>query len=180
MNRQWAGLGSQIVIPVSLAILATAVTVSAQETRGCPAPPDSAGARPAITGDSAAPRDPAGAQNMADSADIVLFASFAARTVHFRSQPRVRVRLCWGSGGGDTLRVVERRNLPSPVVAGITYRDVYVAVELLGHLNATCLLRELGFAETARTAEAAFLPAPPCVAAAARAAPGATPGSLPP
>jgi hypothetical protein len=37
------------------------------------------------------------------------------------------------------VRVVGRRNLASPVVRGTTYRDIYVAVEILGHLNAECI-----------------------------------------
>lgn len=69
--------------------------------------------------------------------DIILRAAVQANEVRFAAQPRVRVRLCWG---GDTLRVVQRENLPSPVVAGTTYRNVYVAVELLGRLNAECLV----------------------------------------
>jgi hypothetical protein len=69
--------------------------------------------------------------------DIILTAAVHANEVRFASQPRVRVRFCWG---GDTLRVVQRQNLPSPVVAGTTYRNVFVAVELLGRLNAECLV----------------------------------------
>jgi hypothetical protein len=69
--------------------------------------------------------------------DIILTAAVQANEVRFASQPRVRVRLCWG---GDTLRVVQRQNIPSPVVAGTTYRNVFVAVELLGRLNAECLV----------------------------------------
>jgi hypothetical protein len=61
--------------------------------------------------------------------------------VRFASQPHVRVRLCWG---GDTLRVVQRTNIPSPVVAGTTYRNVYVAVELVGRLNGQCLANAIG------------------------------------
>src|SRR5204863_6305794 len=57
------------------------------------------------------------------------------------SQPHVRVRLCWG---GDTVRVVQRDNLPSPVVAGTTYRNVYIAVELIGRVNAECLADRIG------------------------------------
>jgi hypothetical protein len=40
--------------------------------------------------------------------------------------------------------VVQRENLPSPIVAGTTYRNVYVAVELVGRLNAECLANVLG------------------------------------
>ena len=69
--------------------------------------------------------------------DIILTAAVQANEVRFASQPRVRVRLCWA---GDTLTVVQRDNIPSPVVAGTTYRNVFVAVELLGRLNAECLV----------------------------------------
>jgi hypothetical protein len=69
---------------------------------------------------------------------ISLFASASAREVRFTSQPRIRVRLC--GGVLDSVRVLERRNLPDPVQPGVTYRDVYIAVEILGRLNAECLV----------------------------------------
>ena len=69
--------------------------------------------------------------------DIILLASIQADEIRFATQPRVRVRFCWA---GDTLTVVRRDNLPRPVVAGTTYRNVFVAVELLGRLNAECLM----------------------------------------
>jgi len=75
------------------------------------------------------------------TADILLRVGIHADEVRFAKQPHVRVRLCWG---GDTLRVVQRDNLPSPVVAGTTYRDVYVAVELVGRVNAECLADIIG------------------------------------
>jgi hypothetical protein len=68
--------------------------------------------------------------------------------VRFASQPHVRVRLCWG---GDTVRVVQRDNLPSPVVPGTTYRNVYIAVELLGRVNAECLADKIGVGNNAPT-----------------------------
>jgi hypothetical protein len=71
-----------------------------------------------------------------ESPDIVLLASVHADQVRFAKQPEIRVRLCWG---GDSLRVIERTNLPSPVVAGTTYRDVFINLEILGHVNAACL-----------------------------------------
>ncbi len=74
-------------------------------------------------------------------ADIILRVGVHADQVRFAKQPDVRVRLCWG---GDTLRVVQRQNLPSPVVAGTTYRNVYVEVELVGRLNGECLSNALG------------------------------------
>jgi hypothetical protein len=75
------------------------------------------------------------------AADIILRVGVHADEVRFATQPNVRVRLCWG---GDTLRVVQRENLPSPIVAGTTYRNVYVAVELVGRLNGECLANILG------------------------------------
>lgn len=77
--------------------------------------------------------------------DILLLAQVQANEVRFASQPRVRVRLCWG---GDTLRVVQRENIPSPIVAGTTYRNVYVAVELLARLNAECAVSLISNART--------------------------------
>jgi hypothetical protein len=74
-------------------------------------------------------------------ADIILRVGVHADEVRFAKQPNVRVRLCWG---GDTLRVVQRDNLPSPIVPGTTYRNVYVAVELVGRLNGECLANILG------------------------------------
>jgi hypothetical protein len=73
-------------------------------------------------------------------ADVMLLVGVHADQVRFGSQPHVRVRLCWG---GDTVRVVQRDNLPSPVVAGTTYRNVYIAVELIGRVNAECLANQL-------------------------------------
>jgi len=80
-----------------------------------------------------------GARN--GQADVMLLVGVHADEVRFGAQPHLRVRLCWG---GDTLRVVQRDNLPSPVVAGTTYRNVYVAVELIGRVNAECLATQLG------------------------------------
>lgn len=112
----------------------------------------SAGVRIGPTGDSTARRD----TTTRPRADSVSFGIGGARsgnpTVHllvgvqadevrFAKQPHVRVRLCWG---GDTLRVVQRDNLPSPVVPGTTYRNVYVAVELIGRVNAECLSNAIG------------------------------------
>jgi hypothetical protein len=74
-------------------------------------------------------------------ADIILLVGVHADQVRFATQPHVRVRFCWG---GDTLRVIQRENIPSPVVAGTTYRNVYVAVELIGRLNGECLAQMIG------------------------------------
>ena len=75
------------------------------------------------------------------AADVMLLVGVHADEVRFASQPHLRVRLCWG---GDTLRVVQRTNLPSPIVPGTTYRNVYVAVELIGRVNAECLAERIG------------------------------------
>lgn len=80
-----------------------------------------------------------GARNGA--ADVLLLVGIHADEVRFASQPHVRIRLCWG---GDTVRVVQRDNLPSPIVPGTTYRNVYIAVELLGRINAECLADKIG------------------------------------
>ncbi len=72
-----------------------------------------------------------------ESADIILLASVQADQIRFASKPDIRLRLCWG---GDSLRVIERTNLPSPVVAGTTYRNVFINLEILGHANASCIL----------------------------------------
>lgn len=78
--------------------------------------------------------------------DVILLVGIHADEVRFAAQPRVRVRLCWG---GDTLRVVQRDNLPSPIVPGTTYRNVYIALELIGRLNAECLADKLGVGNAA-------------------------------
>ena len=85
------------------------------------------GRRTPMTADSgAAPGRPA----------IILFAAASAGEVRFASQPEIRVRLC---GGLDSIRVIDRKNLPSPIVTGTTYRNVYVAVQIFGRLNADCV-----------------------------------------
>lgn len=83
------------------------------------------------------------------TADVILLVGVHADEVRFAAQPHVRVRLCWG---GDTLRVVQRDNLPSPIVPGTTYRNVYVAVELIGRLNAQCLADRIGVGNNAARA----------------------------
>jgi len=78
--------------------------------------------------------------------DVILLVGIHADQVKFAAQPHVRVRLCWG---GDTLRVVQRDNLPSPIVPGTTYRNVYIAVELIGRVNAECLADRIGVGNNA-------------------------------
>jgi hypothetical protein len=79
-------------------------------------------------------------------ADVMLLVGVHADEVRFASQPHLRARLCWG---GDTLRVVQRDNLPSPIVPGTTYRNVYIAVELIGRINAECLADRIGVGNSA-------------------------------
>lgn len=74
----------------------------------------------------------------AKGADVVLLASMSADEVRFASQPKICVRLR-GDVRLDSVRVVGRRNIASPVVSGTSYRNVHVAVEILGHLNAECI-----------------------------------------
>src|SRR4051812_37390505 len=78
---------------------------------------------------------------------IVLYASASAREVRFAAQPRIVVRLC--GAVSDSVHVLERRNLPERVQPGTTYRDVYIAVEIIGHLDAQCLAQRIGVAQPA-------------------------------
>ena len=70
--------------------------------------------------------------------DIVLFAAVSADEVTFAKQPKICVKLR-GDAQLDSVHVIGRKNLASPVVSNTTYRNVYVAVEILGRLNATCI-----------------------------------------
>jgi hypothetical protein len=76
----------------------------------------------------------------ATNAAVVILAEAQAAEVTFAKQPQLSVRLC---GGLDSVHVLERRNLPTPVVVGRTYRDVYVAVEIFGRVNADCITAAL-------------------------------------
>jgi hypothetical protein len=77
------------------------------------------------------------AQDTSRAPAVVIRAEVSAREVRFASQPTIRVILAHGTV--DSIRILERRNLPDPVQPGVTYRDVYVAVEILGRMNAECL-----------------------------------------
>lgn len=111
--------------------------VSFPDSLSCLAQQPAVGApRDSLARDSArAPRSSNAVPSQAPA--IILRASASAREVRFASQPRIHVRLC--GGVLDSVRVLERRNLPDPVQPGVTYRDVFIAVEILGHLNAECL-----------------------------------------
>ncbi|HEX4683265.1 MAG TPA: hypothetical protein VH277_11165 [Gemmatimonadaceae bacterium] len=136
----------------------------------------------AVVGDSTvcpAPARPAAATRSSSTAsnapvDVVIYAAATASEVRFATQPDLRVRLC---GGLDSIHVIERRNLPSPVVVGTTYRDVYVAVQIFGRLNAECITRTL--TGRAPTADSSRAPAarPDCASLELR---GTAPGTRPP
>lgn len=85
------------------------------------------------------PAPAAAADTVGRKPDLVLRASARADEVLSRGESRTDVRLA-GCSVLDTVRVVERRNLPDPVRPGVTYRDVFVSVEILGHLDVECLL----------------------------------------
>lgn len=85
---------------------------------------------------------PQSAQPDTGRAAIRLLVSASANEVTFVGSPKVCVRLT-GAAQLDSMHVLERRNLPSPVVSGTTYRNVYVAVEILGRLNADCIASRL-------------------------------------
>ncbi|NUQ21429.1 MAG: hypothetical protein HOQ09_10760 [Gemmatimonadaceae bacterium] len=114
----------------------TGTSTSANTGGGSAAPGTLGGANRGVVGADTVGRGPA----------IILRASASAREVRFASQPQIVVRLCGGTF--DSVRVIERRNLPSPVAAGTTYRDVYIAVEILGHLDAACIASKLGASTT--------------------------------
>lgn len=89
----------------------------------------------------------ASAPAAAQQRDIILLADVSARSVEVRSQPRIEVRLC---GGLDSVRVLERRNLPERVTAGTTYRDVFVSVAIFGRIEADRILATIHGASGAR------------------------------
>jgi hypothetical protein len=165
---------SRIVRPyIALLASALALVPTAAPAQGSPAEVPSCFAQLRAERDTVTRARPrAGGRVTEDSAraaggaDVVLMASVSAREVRFQSQPRISVRLC---GGLDSVRVVERRNLPERIVPGVTYRDVYVAVEILGHVYADCLRAEL--AGEGRTS--------PCAAASVRTMRGDTARAAP-
>ena len=67
--------------------------------------------------------------------------------------PKVCVQLT-GDAQLDSAHVIARRNLSSPVVSGTTYRNVYVAVEVVGRLNADCIASRITGQRTDSTAVA--------------------------
>ena len=129
------------ILPVMLAALAMASTTASAQGAATSYSDCVAAAGPdrSPSVDSAQLRSsaPTAAADTTHAA-IRLLASVQASEVTFAREPKICVRLN-GDARLDSVRVVGRRNLTSPVVSGTTYRDVYVAVEILGHLNAECI-----------------------------------------
>jgi len=81
-------------------------------------------------------------------ADVRILASVSIAELRFDAEPRASVRTT-GCGGLDPVRVIERRNLPERVEPGVTYRDVYVAVEIVGRVESACIAALAGDAPLA-------------------------------
>lgn len=95
-------------------------------------------ALPAIAGaQAAAPSCTGSAPADSANATVKILAWVSADEVTFRARPQVSARV--GNCAGPAVRVLERRNLPERVEAGATYRDVYIAVEIVGRVEASCL-----------------------------------------
>lgn len=130
---------SSLVLPAVAALIACAGAARAQ----APAQSDAACVAASGPDEPSGPTPDAARRPDADRADtshaaIRLLAAVSADEVRFARSPRICVRLT-GDARLDSVHVVARRNLASPVVAGTTYRNVYVAVEIVGRLNAECI-----------------------------------------
>jgi hypothetical protein len=104
-------------------------------------------AAPCAAGDSAR-ADTAGAA-------VRIIASVTIAELRFDAQPRATVRTTGCGGAASPVRVIERRNLPERVEPGVTYRDVYVAVEILGRVEAACITALAGDASLAGICDSA-------------------------
>jgi hypothetical protein len=126
------------------AVIALLAPLRAARAQGVAAEP--AACVRATAPDSAASPSPsspgarASAARRADTtrATLRILASAAANEVRFVGSPKVCVRLT-GDARLDSVHVLARRNITSPVVSNTTYRNVYVAVEIVGRLNAECI-----------------------------------------
>jgi hypothetical protein len=134
-----------ITLALVVAQVATAETAAAQE-----AAPGCVRATGPDTTVTAASR---GVARDTTRAALRIVASVTADEVRFERSPTICVRLT-GDARLDSVRVVGRRNLASPVVAATTYRNVYVAVEILGHLDAQCIASRITGAPADTTARA--------------------------
>jgi hypothetical protein len=138
--RVIAGLITSVAVTAALHAQPTTSGAQASATTACPVvrvsqPRDTSGVSP----DSA--RSPAQTSQATEGPTIVIYAAASAREVRFAAQPQISIRLC--GAVTDSVRVIERRNLPDPVQPGATYRDVFIAVEIIGRLNAECLARRI-------------------------------------
>lgn len=113
-----------------------------------------------------APADSARADSA--SAGVVIVASVRASELRFDAPPSARLRVRGCDGG---LQLLERRNLPERVQPGVTYRDVYVSVRILGPLNAACIAALAGDSAAVGGPGGAAA----CLPAQGRAAPSAPP-----
>jgi len=122
------------------------VSATGPDTGRAPSAPGSVMMRPAVTDTT--------------HAALRILASVSASEVRFVGSPKVCVRLT-GDAQLDSMHVTARRNLASPVVSNTTYRNVYVAVEILGRLNAECIAARITGtpADSAATARCASLSA---------------------
>jgi hypothetical protein len=154
-------LRASVPVLLALAPCTTPGVLHAQASRGAPAAgcasvagPDTGATRPA---DASVPRaDPTGTT-------LRILASVTADEVRFARSPVICVRLT-GDAQLDSVRVVGRRNIASPVVANTTYRNVYVAVEILGRLNAECISARITGAAAADTGGSGGAAAQRCAA----------------
>lgn len=126
---------SSFSVAVALALCASAACGGARGSAS-PAPGPKA---PDATRESSLPAAIRSSYASRDTGNhaIAIFAAATIRELRFASQPQLEIKL--RGAVGDSVRIIERRNLPSPIVPGTTYRDVYIAVEILGHLNAQCI-----------------------------------------
>ena len=140
MSRHWSFLCALVTLAIPSRTWAqqpAAAMPSFPDSLSCLVQPAALGAARDLLARDTRPTPQRAGNPASDAPAIILRASASAREVRFASQPRVHVRLC--GGVLDSVRVLERRNLPDPVQPGVTYRDVFIAVEILGHLNADCL-----------------------------------------
>ena len=92
---------------------------------------------PSIAHGQARPACADSARGDTAGAAVVVRASVAMDEVTFRTRPQASARV--NGCAGPAVRVLERRNLPERVEAGATYRDVFIAVEIVGRLEAACI-----------------------------------------
>jgi hypothetical protein len=125
-----------VVSPVGAAT-AQGVTAASEAATACTNLTESPSTAPDSTGTAAR-----AAQSDTAHPAIRILVSASANELTFVGSPKVCVRLT-GAASLDSVHVLARRNLPSPVVSGTTYRNVYVALEILGRLNADCITRRI-------------------------------------